>query len=148
MTVSDLPVEGLRPWPGTSDYQFDSAGLTGSPQTGRCRRRILDQELKAATGLRTRGPLSMDVRRTARQLGHAPPAQADLPVATSVVVSALGVGMRRLEGEGGDDISGARSVVPASRHPVGTARARHGYASAEADVRGRNGAVRGADARR
>jgi len=28
MTVSDLPVEGPRPWPGTSDHQFDSAGLT------------------------------------------------------------------------------------------------------------------------
>jgi hypothetical protein len=28
MTASDLPVEGLRPWPGTSDQQFDSAGLT------------------------------------------------------------------------------------------------------------------------
>ncbi len=28
MTVSDLPVEGPRPWPGTSDHQFDSAGRT------------------------------------------------------------------------------------------------------------------------
>jgi len=28
MAVSDLPVEGPRPWPGTSDHQFDSAGLT------------------------------------------------------------------------------------------------------------------------
>jgi hypothetical protein len=28
MTVSDLPVESLPPWPGTSDHQFDSAGLT------------------------------------------------------------------------------------------------------------------------
>ena len=28
MTVSDLPVEGLRPWPGTSTHQFDSTGLT------------------------------------------------------------------------------------------------------------------------
>jgi len=28
MTVCDLPVEGPRPWPGTSDHQFDSAGLT------------------------------------------------------------------------------------------------------------------------
>ncbi len=28
MTVPDLHVEALRPWPGTSDHQFDSTGLT------------------------------------------------------------------------------------------------------------------------
>ncbi len=28
MTMSDLFVEGPRAWPGTSDHQFDSAGLT------------------------------------------------------------------------------------------------------------------------
>jgi len=45
MTVSDLPVEGPRPWPGTSAHQFDSAGLTEAHRHWRCRGRILDQEL-------------------------------------------------------------------------------------------------------
>ncbi len=43
MTVSDLPVEDPRAWPGTSAHQFDSAGLTEAHR--RCRGRILDQEL-------------------------------------------------------------------------------------------------------
>jgi len=52
MTMSDLPVEGLRPWPGTcAAHQFDSAGLTEAHRHWRCRHRSLDQELKATTGL-------------------------------------------------------------------------------------------------
>jgi len=51
MTMSDLPVEGPRAWPGTYDHQFDSAGLTEAHRHWRCRRRILDQEPKATTGL-------------------------------------------------------------------------------------------------
>jgi len=31
MTMSDLPVEGLRAWPGTSDHQFDSAPAPQKP---------------------------------------------------------------------------------------------------------------------
>ncbi len=45
MTMPDLPVEGLRPWPGTSAHQFDSAGLTEAHRHWRCRGRILDQKL-------------------------------------------------------------------------------------------------------
>ncbi len=44
MTGPNLPLEGLRPWPGTSDQQFDSAGLTEAHRHWRCRGRILDQE--------------------------------------------------------------------------------------------------------
>jgi len=51
MTVSDLPVEGRRPWPGISDHQFDSADLTEAHRHWRCRGRGLDQELKATIGL-------------------------------------------------------------------------------------------------
>ena len=45
MTVSDLPVEGLRPWPVQPSHQFDSAGLTEAHRHWRCRGRLLDQEL-------------------------------------------------------------------------------------------------------
>jgi len=47
MTVSDLPVEGPRLWPGTSDHQFDLAGVTEAHRHWRCRGRSLDQELGA-----------------------------------------------------------------------------------------------------
>ena len=45
MTGPDLPGEGPRPWPGTSDHQFDSAGLTEAHRHWRRRGRILDREL-------------------------------------------------------------------------------------------------------
>jgi len=48
MTMSDLPVEGLQGRPGTSDRQFDPAGLTEAHRHGRRRLLILDQ----ATGCR------------------------------------------------------------------------------------------------